>query len=154
MFRGLIIAALLSTVGTLSHANCRDLYPVFEIGADKSIDVGIGDTPRVKTGFKFNISIPFIPQRVKRACEEQIYLTTDQHKAKLNQELSKADQEKAKIDKITAETAKEYADARTENAEAAEQELKNFDSKIGLCSGHDKSLAPQSILDYCGDLIK
>ena len=153
MFRGLIIAALLSTFGTISHADCRDIYPRFEIGAEKEINVGSG-TPRVSTGFKFNLSIPFIPNRVKRECERQIKLDTDQALAVLDQELAKVDQERAEVGKITAETAKEYADARTENAEAAEQEHKNFDDRISLCSGHDKSLAPQSILDYCGDLIE
>ena len=124
----IIIALLTSSWTTTSHA-VEACGPELELYTETQTD-NVGDSRESKDiEFGFKLTFEF---GKKKACELNNALENEQT-------ARKADLEEAK--------------AREKNAKAEQEMIEAFEDKIKLCSAFDAS-APQSILDFCGDLIK
>ena len=128
--RGIVIATLLAlTTATGAHASCQT--PELEFGFEIDKDY----RGNVDQEFEFKIVIP-LGKVAQTLCRKEIAIMSAEEITEWNK------------------ARKEEADARTENAKAREQEQDNLEQRIAICSDFTLDSAPNSIKDFCGDLLQ
>ena len=127
MFRHAIIALMLTTGA--AYAGCQT--PELEFGLEVDQDY------RGNTDQKIELKLVFPLGKVAHTlCNKEIALMS----AKEITEWNKA--------------RKEKADARGKDAKAREQEQDNLEQRIAICSDFTFDAAPNSIKEFCGDLLE
>ena len=126
--RGIIVATLVSLTATGAYASCQT--PELEFGLEIEQDYR-GNTDHA---IELKYVIP-LGKTAHTLCQKEIAIMS----AEEITEYQKA--------------RKEEADARFGNARAREQEQDNLEQRIAICSDFTLDSAPDSIKQFCGDLL-
>ena len=125
-----------TAVSTTAHAKC--ITPTLEFSADRASGSGIGSDGGMSSDHELEFGITFkIPlgSAVKQLCRAEIA----EAKADLETEIANAATKRAK--------------AEIDEAKADQAETKALKEKVALCSTFSKNTAPNSIKNFCGDLL-
>ena len=123
------IVALFVSTAAHAYGNCNK--PTLDFDVSESYGYS------ASTNFSIGFSIPLGDNS---ACRKAAILEND----KLLREIRTEEAEKRRVE----------AQARKERADARDQELNNLEQRIAICADFELSTAPNSIKEFCGDLLQ